>query len=141
MTLNEFLGKAGDLFKSQEKGDAAEVAKIQGELEKAIAESSKLQADLKSKEAELATANKSISDLQASAEKAKTDHATELKAKDESVQTLAAAKAAEITRGQGQPAVPATPAADATAPGADKPKLFGFAKVRAAFAEQLKTLK
>jgi hypothetical protein len=115
------------------------------EADKALAavqsEVSNLKTQLSQKDSDLATALKTVDELKSAFEKLKADHAAELKAKDEQVETLASAKAAAITAAQGQPPLENKPKENATKTEADKPKLFGFARVQAAIREQLQNQK
>lgn len=103
MTLNEFLSKAGDLFKSN-TADSALTEKLSAvqtevtQLKDSIATLSTQNGEL-SQKLELAT--KEATDAKAALEKANTDHAAALAEKEADVEKRASAKAIEFAAAQG----------------------------------------
>lgn len=133
MTLNDFLAKAGDLFKSTEaQGDMvpkSEHEKAQAKIVEQQGEIAKLQTDLAASRAETEKAK-------AEGDKAKADAKAQIDAKEADVENRASAKAAQITAAQGQPPLTNTPKENATNTDEKKSELKGYARVSAAFQKQ-----
>lgn len=124
MTLNEFLSKAGSLFKD----NAADISAIQTEVATKNQEIATLSTQNGELSAKLETANKEVADLKAAATKAAEYHKAELDAKEADVEKRASAKALELAAKQGVPPGVVKPDTGKSEK-ADFSKLTGLAKV------------
>lgn len=122
MTLNEFLGKAGQLIGLAEKNLTTEqsLVAVQAEnatLKEKVLSLETISGELSGAKADLVTAKASISSLTTRAEKAESDlkvASDKLANPGEQINVAASRKALEITAGQGQPALNATPSTAST---------------------------
>jgi hypothetical protein len=102
MTLNDFLAKAGDLFKPGASADAtAELSAVQAEVTKLNSQLAAKDGELSTAKSELKTAQDKIVSLESAATAADTAHKTALEAKEADVEKRASAKAGEIIAKQG----------------------------------------